>query len=76
MQNLNPGNIGLAGGLFIAGGFLAFMDESLAFPKSLTQAANQILTLGANNSEFQQDLGKVLILAGLGVAAAQVNKMS
>lgn len=76
MQNLSPGNVGLAGGLFIAGGILAFMDESLAIPKPVAKAMNQVLTLGGNNKGFQQDLGKTLILVGLGVAAAQANFMA
>ena len=76
MQNLSPGNIGLAGGLFIAGGLLAFMDESLAINKKTASTLNQILTLGGNDKGFQQDLGKTLILVCLGVAAAQANLMA
>ncbi len=76
MQNLSPGNVGLAGGLFIAGGLLAFMDESLSIPKPVAKAMNQVLTLGGSDKHWQQDLGKTLILVGLGVAAAQANVMA
>ena len=76
MQNLSPGNVGLAGGLLIAGGLLAFMDESLAISHKAARTANQILTLGSNNKKFQQDLGRNLILVSLGVFAAQSNLMS
>ena len=76
MQNLSPGNIGLAGGLFIAGGLLAFMDEGLAINRKTASTLNQIITLGGSKKAFQQDLGKNLILVGLGVVAAQANLMA
>ena len=75
-NNLSPGNVGLAGGLIIAGGLLNFMDESLKFPKGFLSGLNSALTLGGDSRPFQKDVGKTLILVGLGVAAAQANLMS
>ena len=58
MQNLSPGNVGLAGGLFIAGGLLAFMDESLKSTKRRHRPSIKSLLWESNDGGFQQGFGQ------------------